>query len=100
VNYYYKGQPYFRKKCHQCSKQASHPVLSQPLWQQQGYQKKKQCDRCGFKSQIFQVMTVYVVDGDLRNTAPNNLRTVCANCQILLSVTGEGWRNAELISDF
>ena len=74
--------------------------LTKPLWQQSGYQKKQRCERCGFQSRIAQVFAVYVIDGNLRNTTPPNLRTVCANCQIVLSVSGEGWRRADLVSDF
>lgn len=100
INYHRDDRIFYRSKCELCLKDHSVKKLSKPLWQQQGYQKKNRCQRCGFHSNISQVFSVYVVDGNLRNITPPNLRTVCANCQILLSVTGEVWKNVDLISDF
>ena len=100
VNYHLKSRVYYRSKCERCWRQHGDQRHLKPRWQSRGYQKKNRCERCGFHNTLSQIFAVYVVDGDLNNTAPNNLRTVCANCQILLSVTGQGWRNADLISDF
>jgi hypothetical protein len=100
INYHRAGRIYYRRRCELCVKKHSERRHSQPLWQQRGYEKKRRCERCGFHSDVSQVFAVYVVDGDLRNTTPVNLRTVCANCQIVITVTGLGWRRAELVSDF
>jgi hypothetical protein len=100
VNYHSDEVVHYRSQCERCWRQKKQLAYSKPLWQLRGYQKKNRCDRCGFSSTVSQAFAVYSVDGDLKNTAPNNLRTVCANCQIILSVSAEGWRNAELVSDF
>jgi hypothetical protein len=49
---------------------------------------------------VSQVFGVFCVDGNLSNNNINNLRTVCANCQILLSVSDTGWSKADLFSDY
>lgn len=54
---------------------------------------------CGFKAQDPLQLDVMFVDGDLRNTAYTNLKTVCANCQRLGSVRRLGWRMGDLVAD-
>lgn len=100
VNYHNGERIHYRSRCERCWKQKRQQSYSKPVWQLRGYQKKNTCERCGYRSNISQVFGVYCVDGDLKNTQPNNLRTVCANCQILLSVSNQGWANAELVSDY
>ena len=100
INYHRGDRIYYRRRCELCVKTRSVKRHQRPLWQQQGYEKKHRCERCGFHSTVSQVFAVYVIDGNLRNTLPVNLRTVCANCQIVITVTGLGWRRAELVSDF
>lgn len=100
VNYHKEQTVYYRKRCELCLKKQNEKRLSKPLWQQSGYKKKHKCERCGFHSKVSQIFSVFTVDGNLRNTSPINLRTVCANCQILISVSGESWKNADLTSDF
>ena len=41
----------------------------------------------------------YFIDGNLRNTATSNLKTVCANCQRLQGVRRLGWRVGDLVAD-
>lgn len=100
VNYHKNEQVYYRKFCERCTKIRKQQSYDKPLWQKQGYQKKNRCDRCGYHSEYPQVFSVYCIDGNLKNTLPTNLRTVCANCQITLGVNGVNWLNAELASDF
>ena len=64
-----------------------------------GYKKRKKCELCGFKAQDKSQLDILFVDGDLRNTASNNLKTVCANCQRLQGVRRLGWRVGDLIAD-
>jgi len=100
VNYHSGDRIYYRSRCERCWKQKRQQAYSKPAWQLRGYQKKNTCDRCGYRNNISQVFGVCCVDGDLKNTQPNNLRTVCANCQILMSVSNQSWQNADLISDY
>ena len=57
-----------------------------------------QC-KCGFKAQNQAQLDVYFIDGNLRNTATSNLKTVCANCQRLQGVRRLGWRVGDLVAD-
>ena len=67
--------------------------------QRSGYKKLKKCEMCGFKAQDPLQLDVMFVDGDLRNTAYTNLKTVCANGQRLGSVRRLGWRMGDLVAD-
>ena len=100
VNYIKEDTTHYRGRCETCQRKGKGIKPREPRWTTAAYKKKPACDRCGFRARLASQLLVYHVDGDLNNTAPNNLRTVCTNCQILLSVTGQGWRNADLISDF
>jgi hypothetical protein len=44
-------------------------------------------------------LDVLFVDGNLRNTNPLNLKTVCANCQRLSGTRRLGWRMGDLVAD-
>jgi hypothetical protein len=54
---------------------------------------------CGFKAQNQTQLDVLFVDGNLRNIAVGNLKTVCANCQRLSGVRRLGWRVGDLVAD-
>ena len=43
---------------------------------------------------------MFHIDGQLQNTAPNNLKTICANCQRLMQKQGVKWKQGDLIPDF
>ena len=58
------------------------------------------CDKCGFKSQYNDVYRVYHIDGNLDNCRLSNLKTVCANCRVLLTKEGSNWKQGDLIADF
>ena len=67
--------------------------------QRSGYRKKKKCELCGFRATNQIQLDVLFIDGNLRNTAHANLKTVCANCQRLSSVRRLGWRVGDLVAD-
>lgn len=98
VNYRKDGKTYYRKKCERCLRNGiGHGI---PKWQQAGYEKKCYCEKCGFKSKHLEQFNVYHIDGDLLNTRPNNLKTICANCQRILQKEGVRWRQGDLTPDF
>mgnify|MGYP000019773004 CR=1 FL=1 len=43
---------------------------------------------------------VYHIDGDLENCHPNNLKTICANCQRIMQKQGVRWKQGDLRPDF
>ena len=70
-----------------------------PRWYRSGYRQKTICDKCGFRSPHKEVFAVFHVDSDLNNCRPNNLKTVCANCQRILHKEGITWRQGDLTPD-
>ena len=99
INYKKNGKTYYRKKCEICNK---HGRIGYgiPKWKQAGYEKKCQCDKCGFKSKYPEQFNVFHVDGDLNNCHPRNLKTVCANCQRIIQKSGVKWKQGDLVPDF
>ena len=91
---------YWRGVCDTCNrKRAGKKVGGITALQRSGYKKHKKCELCGFKAQDKAQLDVLFVDGDLRNTASTNLKTVCANCQRLSGVRRLGWRVGDLVAD-
>ena len=100
--YAYKrgGKVYWRSMCDTCiRKNAGKKVGGITPLQRSGYKKRKKCELCGFKAQHHSQLDVFFVDGNLRNIAQTNLKTVCANCQRLGGVRRLGWRVGDLVAD-
>jgi len=97
VNYYKEGRPFYRSQCDHCSRGRGNGT---PGWKRSGYKKKDQCDKCGFKSKNPEIFNVFYVDGNLTNNRPNNLKTICANCQRVLHKEGVRWTQGDLTPDF
>ena len=100
--YAYKryGKVYWRSLCDTCiRKKAGKKTGGVTPLQRSGYKKRKKCELCGFKAQSQSQLDVFFVDGDMRNTASANLKTVCANCQRLANVRRLGWRVGDLVAD-
>lgn len=98
INYYKNGKTFYRRKCETClAHNVGHGI---PKWQLTGYKKKNFCEKCGFKSQHQEQFNVYHVDGDLNNSRPSNLKTICANCQRIIQKEGYRWRQGDLRPDF
>ena len=99
VNYHKEGKTYYRKKCEVCLRYGG-VGKGLPKWFQDGYRMKPLCDKCGFKSKFREQFNVFHVDGNLNNSRPANLKTVCANCQRVLQKEGVQWRQGDLRPDF
>jgi len=99
INYHKDGKTYYRKMCESCLRHGNvgHGV---PRWKLAGYEKKCQCEKCGYNSKHAEQFDVYHVDGDLNNCLPHNLKTICANCQRILQKEGSRWRQGDLVPDF
>ena len=78
---YRKGTTvYWRSLCDTCNrKKHNKKIGGVTALQRSGYKKKRKCELCGFKAQNQTQLDVYFIDGNLRNTATSNLKTVCAN---------------------
>ena len=100
INKYLGEKVYYRKLCDICcrSSKKTKPV---PAWFRAGYRKKSTCERCGFKAKYLdKQMSVYHIDGNLRNVATINLKTVCLNCRVELAQSKLPWRESKIIPDF
>lgn len=80
IAYHTPSKTQYRKLCDYCSRRKKKIAVPEALWKRSGYKKKTTCDRCGFKSRYASQLLVYHVDGNMKNTALTNLRTVCLNC--------------------
>lgn len=98
INYYKNDKPYFRSLCETCAKKGLKVGI--PRWKLAGYQPKMQCEKCGFKSKISEIFRVFHLDGNLNNCRHLNLKTICSNCAIEISLDNIGWRQGDLIADY
>ena len=99
LNYMKDGNPHYRSMCVSCirkGKKARPSVLS---WILANYKKKERCEKCGFKAKFDEQLFVYYIDGNKRNNAHSNLKTVCANCSIELDKKPNGWVPSDLTPD-
>ncbi len=97
INYIKEGKTYYRRKCEICLKGGAYKGI--PKWYQDGYRIKNKCDKCGFTSKYLEQFNVFHVDGNMNNSRPTNLKTVCANCQRILAKEGVKWQQGGLRPD-
>lgn len=100
INYIKDGVTHFRTRCGGCNRKNKGLSPQKPSWMNGGYKKKPHCEKCGFKAKYKEQLSVYYVDGNLKNNTLLNLRTVCANCQITVTKEGLGWSQGDLCPDF
>lgn len=100
VNYIKHGHYHYRKMCDTCIRNGKKIKLV-PAWYRAGYRKQAVCDKCGFRAKFpDKQMTVYHVDGNLKNTGTLNLKSVCLNCRIEIAHSRLPWRESPIIPDF
>lgn len=100
VNYVKNGTTHYRSICDSCGKKKPKAKSRQTLWEKSGYKKKKVCDICGFNSVYPSQMTVFHIDGDLKNTTLSNLRSICLNCIEVVKRKEVTWRRGDLQVDY
>jgi protein-arginine kinase activator protein McsA len=100
VNYIRDGVKHYRSICDGCGKSKSKPKTKKTNWELAGYKKKPVCDICGFKSLYQSQITVFHIDGDLRNTNFSNLRSICLNCVEVVKRKEVTWKRGDLQVDY
>lgn len=101
INYRSNNKTRYRKLCDACIRLGKKLRPIPPSWLRAGYRKKDRCDCCGWRAKhIERQMSVFYVDGNLRNNNTINLRTVCLNCRIEISLSKLPWKEAEIKPDF
>ncbi len=99
-NYKKGDKTYYRKMCDKCIRLGKGKGIGgTSSWQASGYKKKIICEKCGFHAKHTAQLDVYHLDGDLRNSNWNNLKTICANCQRIMSMEQFKWRQCYLMPD-
>ena len=99
VNYVKEDRTHYRSRCETCQRTGRGLKKRQARWEQTGYKKKMQCDRCGFKARYSAQMLVYHVDGDLNNVSLKNLKSICKNCVEEVARSDLPWRQGDLEPD-
>jgi hypothetical protein len=101
INYHSNGKTRYRKICNSCIRKGKKLKPIPPPWFKSGYRKKPVCEKCGYRAKFPEKqMAVYHLDGNLKNTASMNLKTVCLNCRVEISVGNLPWRESPLTPDF
>lgn len=100
INYIREGVTHYRSICDQCGRKKNKLKARVFTWEKAGYQKKNICDVCGFKGIFATQMTVYHIDGNLKNVGYNNLRTICLNCVEVVKKKEVTWRRGDLQVDY
>jgi hypothetical protein len=99
VNCHRGDRVYYRRLCSSCIRRGRRLPQQKPRWESAGYRKMTQCDRCGFRARYSTQLTVFHVNGDLRDCDVRNLRTVCLNCVVEVSKSDLPWRRGDLEED-
>ena len=100
INYRRGEIVYYRNCCGQCSRKGKKLRPQTPQWYKNGYRKKPQCDRCGFKAEHPDQLLVFHVDGNLRNNDSLNLKTVCLNCVPMVGKSRLAWKPSAVVPDY
>ena len=100
INYRKDNKIYYRSMCESCARYRGEGPRGTPRWMKHGYEKKSQCEKCGYESTHCEQFDVYHIDGNLENCRHSNLKTVCANCQRILQKSGVKWKQGDLVPDF
>ena len=100
INYIRAGVTHYRSICDQCGRKKNKLKPRIFNWEKAGYKKKPTCDICGFKSLFPTQMTVYHIDGNLKNVEYSNLRTICLNCVEVVKKREITWRRGDLQVDY
>lgn len=100
VNYIRDGVTHYRSICDDCGKKKPKTKSKRSAWEKAGYKKKPVCDICGFRSLYPSQMTVFHIDGDLRNTNFINLRSICLNCVEVVKRKEVTWKRGDLQVDY
>jgi hypothetical protein len=100
INYIRDDVTHYRSICDECGRKKDKKKPQRPHWEKSGYKKKSTCDICGFKSLYPSQMTVFHIDGDLKNAAFSNLRTICLNCVEVVKRKEVTWKRGDLQVDY
>jgi hypothetical protein len=96
INYKRNDITHYRSICDDCGKNKPKTKPKVYGWEKAGYKKKTNCDLCGFRSIYPSQITVFHIDGNLKNVLLNNLRSVCLNCIEVVKKKEVNWKRGDL----
>ena len=96
INYHRNDKTYYRSRCDECGRKKSKKKPFVPSWKKSKYKKKTTCDLCGFKSLFTSQITVFHIDGNLKNIELSNLRSICLNCIEVVKHKEVNWKRGDL----
>lgn len=96
INYKRNDITHYRSICDECGNKKPKTKPKVFGWEKAGYKKKTICDLCGFRSLYQTQITVFHIDGDLKNVSLNNLRSVCLNCIEVVKKKEVNWKRGDL----
>lgn len=100
INRYVNDKLYYRKQCDSCLRKGK-KLKTVPAWVKAGYRKKAVCEKCGYRAKFPEKqMSVYYVDGNLKNNIVFNLKTVCLNCRVEIAHSKLPWKESPITPDF
>mgnify|MGYP003344704818 FL=1 len=100
INYIRNDKTYYRSVCDECGRNKNKLKPRKATWVKSGYKKKTTCDLCGFHSIFPSQITVFHIDGNLKNTELRNLRSVCLNCVEVVKKKEVTWKRGDLQVDY
>lgn len=101
VNYKTEERVHYRSQCDACLRKGKKIKTKPPAWYQSGYRKKPACERCGFEAELPEKqLSVFYIDGNLKNNDRVNLKTVCLNCQQVVHKSRLPWKPADSVTGF
>jgi hypothetical protein len=101
VNCHRNNKVYYRRVCDVCARAGKKFKPMPPSWFRAGYRKQTVCDKCGWRAKYpDRQMTVFYVDGNLKNNNLFNLKSVCLNCRVEIATSKLPWRESPLTPDF
>lgn len=101
INYKKDDTYHFRKLCAACNRQGKKLKPKPPAWVKAGYRKKSICEKCQYVAKFpDKQMTVYHIDGNLKNCSLINLKSICLNCRVELAHSRIAWKESPITPDF
>lgn len=97
ISNYNRGKVYYRNRCDQCYRHNKKPAPAG--WIKSGYVKKDKCEKCSYRFTSSEQSVVYYVDGNTKNNAWTNIRTICLNCDVAVKHSNLPWKPSNLTPD-
>ena len=101
INYRSNDKVRYRKICNSCIQKGKKLKPTPPQWFKAGYRKKTTCEKCGYRAKYPEKqITVYYIDGNLKNHNSFNLKSICLNCRVEIAYSNVLWKESPITPDF